>query len=177
MPDRPHGHTVRPATYQGRDTMHTGRRGAAHRAAEVGMPHTPAQPRRAHRPGHQAVMPRTPAKGACPLSWPCCTPNLHTTGFRRFVGSRKHPAKATLHSAKPLPGVALGKEPSTKISLLGAFYRAPDKDFAKSKPGPRQNKWSSWHRLRQPLLCQAPCQRHPTKFFLIFFPNFLLLSA
>jgi hypothetical protein len=37
-----------------------------------------------------------------------------TTGFRRFAGCRKHPAKTTLHSAKPLPGAALGKEPPAK---------------------------------------------------------------
>jgi hypothetical protein len=40
--------------------------------------------------------------------------SLSTTGFRRFAGCRKHPAKATLHSAKPLPGAALGKEPPAK---------------------------------------------------------------
>jgi hypothetical protein len=50
-----------------------------------------------------------------------------------------------LHSAKPLPGAALGKEPPTKsqsakISLPGAFYQAPDKDFAECKPGTRQRK-------------------------------------
>ena len=37
-----------------------------------------------------------------------------TTGFRRFAGCRMHPAKATLHSAKPLPGAELGKEPPAK---------------------------------------------------------------
>jgi len=37
-----------------------------------------------------------------------------TTGFRRFAGCRMHSAKDTLHSAKPLPGAALGKEPPAK---------------------------------------------------------------
>ena len=69
----------------------------------------------------------------------------HTTGFGCFAGSRTLPAKATLHSAKPLLGAAPGKEPRakirpTKISLPGAFYRAPGKDFAESKHGPRQRK-------------------------------------
>ena len=68
-----------------------------------------------------------------------------TTGFGCFAGSRTLPAKATLHSAKPLPGAAPGKEPPAKIrpakiSLPGAFYRAPGKDFAESKHGPRQRK-------------------------------------
>jgi len=67
----------------------------------------------------------------------------NTTGFRRFAGSRILPAKATSHSAKPLPGVAPGKDPPAKnwpakISLPGAFYRAPGKDFAESKHSPRQ---------------------------------------
>jgi hypothetical protein len=44
-----------------------------------------------------------------------------------------------------LPGAALGKEPPAKsqpakISLPGAFYRAPGKDFAECKPGIRQRK-------------------------------------
>jgi len=41
-----------------------------------------------------------------------------------------------LHPAKPLPGAAPGKEPPA----TGAFYRAPGKDFAESKYGPRQRK-------------------------------------
>jgi len=50
-----------------------------------------------------------------------------------------------LHSAKPLPGAVPGKEPPAKIrpakiSLPGAFYWAPGKDFAKSKHSPRQRK-------------------------------------
>ena len=63
-----------------------------------------------------------------------------TTGFGCFAGSRTLPAKATLHSAKPLPGAVPGKEPPAKIqpaknSLPRAFYQAPGKDFAESKHG------------------------------------------
>jgi hypothetical protein len=48
-------------------------------------------------------------------------------------------------SAKPLPSVALGKEPpvknaSAKNSLPSAFYRALGKDFAECKHGSRQRK-------------------------------------
>jgi hypothetical protein len=66
------------------------------------------------------------------------------------------------------------KSQSAKISLPGVFYRAPSKDFAECKPGTRQKKWPSRRRLRQPLVCRVPCQRHPTK---IFFFKFSLPSA
>ena len=105
----------------------------------------------------------------------CCIHSLIitsvTTGFRRFARCRMHPAKATLHLAKLLPGATLGKEPSAKnqsanIFLPGAFYRTPGKDFAECKPGTRQRK----------VVVTAPAPsslalpgRHPAKIFFLFF--------
>ena len=93
-----------------------------------------------------------------------------------------HPAKATLHSAKPLPGAALGKEPpakskSAKISLPGAFIGHPAKTLPSANPAPGKEKWSLRRRLRHPLLCRVPCQRHPAKIFLIFFFKLSLPGA
>ena len=40
---------------------------------------------------------------------------VDTTGFRFFAECLRHSAKAKLHSAKPLPSAALGKEHTAKI--------------------------------------------------------------
>ena len=54
--------------------------------------------------------------GAIPIG---CEPELltlyHTTGFRFFAECLRHSAKVKLHSAKPLPSVALSKEHTAKI--------------------------------------------------------------
>jgi hypothetical protein len=61
-----------------------------------------------------------------------------TTGFRGFAECPRHSAKPELHSAKPLPSVALGKEHSAKISsakmsLPSAFCRALGKEKHSAK--------------------------------------------
>jgi len=105
-----------------------------------------------------------------------------TTGFRRFAGSRILPAKATLHSAKPLPEVAPGKDPPVKnwpakISLSGAFYRAPGKDFAESKHSPRQRKVTVTAPAPSVLFLPGAVSETPGKDFLIFFPRYSLSRA
>jgi len=47
------------------------------------------------------------------------------------------------------------------------------KTLPSANPAPGKEKWSLRRRLRHPLLCRVPCQRHPAKIFLIFFSNFL----
>ena len=69
----------------------------------------------------------------------------YTTRFRFFAECLRHSAKAKLHSAKPLPSAALGKEHtaknwSAKPSLPSVFYRALGKGFAESPGGTRQRK-------------------------------------
>jgi hypothetical protein len=86
-----------------------------------------------------------------------------TTGFRRFAGSRKH-------SAKPLSGAALDKEPpaknpSVKISLPEASYRAHDKDFAESKHGPWQRKVTITAPAPSALALPDAVSEHPAKIF------------
>jgi hypothetical protein len=104
---------------------------------------------------------------------------LPTTGFRRFAGCRKHLAKATLHSAKPLPGAALGKEPpaksqSAKISFPGAFYRAPGKDFAECKPDTRQRKMAVTAPAPSAFGLPGAMSEAPGKDFLFFFQIFFV---
>jgi len=105
-----------------------------------------------------------------------------TTGFGGFAGSRKLSAKAILHPAKPLPGAAPGKEPPAKIwpakiSLLRAFYRAPGKDFAESKHGPRQRKVTVTAPVSSVPFFAGSCIRDTRQRFLIFFPRFSLPGA
>jgi len=102
----------------------------------------------------------------------------NTTGFGCFAGSRKLPAKATLHSAKPLPGAAPNKEPPAKnwpakISLPRAFYRTPGKDFAESKHSPRQRKVTVMAPALSVLSLPGAMSETPGKDFLIFFPDLL----
>jgi hypothetical protein len=61
--------------------------------------------------------------------------NEFTTGISSFAVCLKHTVKTILHSAKPLPSVTLGKEPSANctsatVSLPSTFCRALGKDFA-----------------------------------------------
>ena len=68
-----------------------------------------------------------------------------TTGFRFFAECLRHSAKARLHSAKPLPSAALGKEHtaknwSAKHSLPSVFYWALGKGFAECPGDTRQRK-------------------------------------
>ena len=105
-----------------------------------------------------------------------------TTGFRRFAGCRMHPAKATLHSAKPLPGAALDKEPpakslSAKIFLPGVFYRASGKDFAECKPGTRQRKVVVTAPAPSSLALPGAISEAPGKDFFNFFFKFSLPGA
>jgi hypothetical protein len=57
--------------------------------------------------------------------------------------------------------------------LPGAFYRAPDKDFAESKPGPRQRKVAITVPAPSTLALLGAMSEALGKDFLIFFPNFL----
>jgi len=64
----------------------------------------------------------------------------------------------------------LGKDPPAKnwpakISLLGAFYRAPGKDFAESKHSLRQRKVTITAPAPSVLFCRELCQRHPANIF------------
>jgi hypothetical protein len=87
-----------------------------------------------------------------------------------------------LHSAKLLPGAALGKEPpaksqSAKISLPGAFYRAPGKDFAACKLGTRQRKMAVTAPAPSALGLPGAMSEAPGKDFFYFFFKFSLPSA
>ena len=52
------------------------------------------------------------------------------------------------------------------------FIGHPTKTLPSANPAPGKEKWSLRRRLRHPLLCRVPCQRHPAKIFLIFFQIF-----
>jgi len=111
-----------------------------------------------------------------------CRFTTPTTGFGRFARSRILPAKATLHSAKPLPGAAPSKDPPAKnwlakISLPEAFYRAPGKDFAESKPSPRQRKVTVTAPAPSVLFLPGAVSETPGKDFLIFFLRYSLPRA
>ena len=79
----------------------------------------------------------------------CCRlvttrPSL-TTGNRQFAECLRHSAKPEIHSVKALPSAALGKEqsaknPSAKVSLPSAIYRALGKAFAECHVSTRQKK-------------------------------------
>ena len=68
-----------------------------------------------------------------------------TTVNGLFAECLGHSAKLLLHSAKALPSAALGKEqsaknPSAKVSLSSATYRALGKAFAECHVSTRQKK-------------------------------------
>ena len=82
----------------------------------------------------------------------------NTIGFRFFAECLRHLAKAKLHSAKPLPSAALGKEHtaknwSAKPSLPSVFYRHSAKKNDRHGAGPVDGGFAE---------CQ-PC-RHSAKF-------------
>ena len=71
--------------------------------------------------------------------------HIQTTGNRQFVECLRHSAKPKIHSVKALPSAALGKEqsaknPSAKVSLPSATYRALGKAFAECHVSTRQKK-------------------------------------
>ena len=71
--------------------------------------------------------------------------NPCTTGNRQFAECLRHSAKPEIHSVKALPSAALGKEqssknPSAKVSLPSATYRALGKAFAECHVSTRQKK-------------------------------------
>ena len=57
------------------------------------------------------------------------------------------------------------------------FIRHLAKTLPSANPAPGKEKWSLRRRLRHPLLCRVPYQRHPAKIFLIFFFKFSLPGA
>ena len=96
-----------------------------------------------------------------------------TTADGLFAECLGHSAKPLLHSAKALPSAALSKEqsaknPSAKVSLPSATYRALGKAFAECHVSTRQKKIR--RQLWRPL-CRVPPQRHSAKNF--FFENSL----
>ena len=70
---------------------------------------------------------------------------LLTTRNQQFAECLRHSAKPEIHSVKALPSAALGKEqsaknPSAKVSLSSATYRALGKAFAECHISTRQKK-------------------------------------
>jgi len=81
-----------------------------------------------------------------------------------------------------LPGAAPGKDPPAKnwpakISLPGAFYRAPSKDFAESKSSPRQKKSDRHGADSVGLFFAGRCVRDTRQRFFNFFPRYSLPGA
>ena len=73
------------------------------------------------------------------------------------------------HSAKSLRQKVSRQRFLCRVLFIGH----PAKTLPSANPAPGKEKWSLRRRLRHPLLCRVPCQRHPAKIFLIFFSNFL----
>ena len=113
-----------------------------------------------------------------------------TTGNRQFAECLRHSAKPKIHSVKALPSAALGKEqsaknPSAKVSLPSATYRALGKAFAECHVSTRQKKPTSnltaslpsatsavldkeFFLFKKKILCRVPysCTRQRNFFFL-----------
>ena len=79
-----------------------------------------------------------------------------------------HPVKATLHSTKSIRQ----KISRQRFLCRMLFIGHPAKALPSANPAPGKEKWSLRRRLRHPLLCRVPCQRHPANIFLIFFQIF-----
>ena len=73
------------------------------------------------------------------------------------------------HSAKSLRQKISRQRFLCRVLFIGHSA----KTLPSANPAPGKEKWSLRRRLRHPLLCRVPCQRHPAKIFLIFFSNFL----
>ena len=101
----------------------------------------------------------------------------------------RHSAKTKLHSAKPLPSAALGKEHTAKIwsakpSLSSVFYRTLGKE---KRPSRRRSRWRSLCRVStlqalgkdffnfflKKFFAERQPMRHSAKSFYFFFENFL----
>ena len=88
-----------------------------------------------------------------------------------------HPAKATLHSAKPLPGAALGKSLRQKISrqiflCRVLFIGHPAKTLPSANPAPAKK--SGRYGAGSVIPCFAGCHVRGTwQRFFYFFSNFL----
>ena len=72
------------------------------------------------------------------------------------------------HSAKSLRQKVSRQRFLCRVLFIGH----PAKTLPSANPAPGKEKWSLRRRLRHPLLCRVPCQRHPAKIFLIFFQIF-----
>ena len=72
------------------------------------------------------------------------------------------------HSAKSLRQKVSRQRFLCRVLFIGH----PTKTLPSANPAPGKEKWSLRRRLRHPLLCRVPCQRHPAKMFLIFFQIF-----
>ena len=102
--------------------------------------------------------------------------------IRTFCWEPNTPGKGYFTLGKAFAGVPPGKDPPAKnwpakISLPGAFYRAPGKDFAESKHSPRQRKVTVTAPAPSVLFFPGPVCQTPGKDFLIFFPKYSMPRA
>jgi hypothetical protein len=85
----------------------------------------------------------------------------------------KTPGKGYFALGKVFVGCSTRQRATGKKSVGKDFFIGHlAKTLPSANPAPGKEKWPSRRQLRQPLLCQVPCQRHPTKIFYFFFSNF-----